>query len=113
MAARPLNAPFVDLSHDEITRLKKETPEIFQDQEVWDIESGIWKKIVMEMHSRAARFDFDKFDEESAEKIMRFLAYDSRVRKTGKAASAWKNQRGQLIEEFRTYYPEKAVRVAF
>jgi hypothetical protein len=106
-AARPLHSQFVEPLGDNpgaqeaaILALKKEKPELFNDQRLWHIEAGIWKRYVKRMMSKPGC----EIQSAEGKKIYEFLVYDSNQRKL-KDPKAWTEARRRLLEDFRKKAP--------
>lgn len=107
--SRILNSPFLELKLDkekgidEIAEFKKSEPEIFQDKHVWQIEDNIWQRYVKRMMTKRGSM----ISKEEGKEIWKFLAYDSKIRKTGENAKKWAEQRRKLLDEFKKLKPER------
>lgn len=101
--ARPLNSQFVDVKPEEVEALKKSNPEIFKDKLVWQVEAGIWQRYVKRMMAKPGC----SMSNEEGKKIFRFLVADSKARKTGAAAAAWKTHRKKLVDDFKAKHPDR------
>ena len=109
-SARPLNSRFVEPEgkneaerKDNIAKLKKSNPEMFEDMTVWQIEWDQWQRYVKRMMSKPGC----SVSKDDGMKIWRFLVYDSSKRKLGANAEKWKAHRKKLIEEFKQKYPKR------
>lgn len=100
--ARPMNSQFLELSAEEAEKLKKEDPELLADDRVVKIEDSIWKRYVKRMMSKPGC----PVKKEDGKQIWEFLVYDSKVRKTGANAAAWRKHRKHLLHEFAEKYPD-------
>lgn len=105
--ARPINSQYLELSQEEQTAAKKDTPEIFKNPAVWKIGQKIWSRYVHKMMSKPGSM----IQPSEGKKIFEFLVYDSKARKAGANATAWKKNRTQLLESFKTKYPKDYARL--
>lgn len=101
--ARVINSQFLELKEDEITAAKKNQPEMFKDKFVWQIESGIWQRYVRRMMAKPGC----DISSDEGRKIWRFIAEDSKQRKTGTNAKSWEEHRKKLLKDFKEKYPER------
>ena len=100
--ARPLNSQFLQLTPAEQTAAKAKEPQIFNDAKIWKIGDSIWTDYVRKMQSKpGAIIRASEFD-----KIVGFLVYDSKARKTGASASSWQAQRQKLLDDFKKSNPQ-------
>lgn len=100
--ARPMNSQFLELTPEEAAQLKKDDPQLFADDRVVKPEEGIWKRYVKRMMSKPGC----PVKAEDGKQIWQFLVYDSKVRKTGANAAAWRKHRKHLLHEFAEKYPD-------
>ena len=100
--ARPINSQYLELSAEEQAAAKTREPEIFKNAKIWHIEDHIWSRYVKRMMAKPGC----PVQGEDGKKIWQFLAYDSRIRKTGAQRQAWKAHRKKLVDDFRTNYHE-------
>ena len=98
--ARPINSQFLELTEDEIKKAKADEPELFTDDKIVKPESGIWNRYVKRMMSKPG-CPVGK----DGKQIFEFLVFDSKQRKTGANAKAWREQRANLLHEFKEKYP--------
>jgi hypothetical protein len=71
------------------------------------VEETDWKKLVGELYRMPPCCGACTIlKREEARSLWRFLAYDSRIRKTGSKSSAWQAQRQTFIDRFKAEYPE-------
>jgi len=104
-AARPLNSRFVepeggmdDKKQDAaVAAMKKESPDMFKDNSIWQVETKIWSRYVKRMMNKPG-CGIQKADGKA---IYEFLAYDSIKRKTGANAAKWAEHRKSLIEQLK------------
>lgn len=108
-AARPLNSQFMEPTGANpgaqdavIAALKKDKPELFKDKNVWQIESGLWKRYVKRMMSKPGC----DIPNPEGKKIYEFLVYDSNHRKLGNP-KAWAEARRKLLDDFRQKNPDR------
>lgn len=99
--ARPINSQFLELTPEERAAAKTEDPDLFKDPKVVMPEEKIWSRYVKRMMSKPG-CPVGK----DGKIIYEFLAYDSKVRKTGANAKAWREHRAKLLHEFKEKYPE-------
>ncbi|MCR4295778.1 MAG: hypothetical protein NUW21_09610 [Elusimicrobia bacterium] len=99
--ARPINSQFLELTEDEIKKAKTEDPDLFKDEKLVKPESGIWNRYVKRMMAKPG-CPVGK----DGKVIFEFLAYDSRLRKTGANGKEWREHRGKLLKEFKEKYPD-------
>lgn len=97
--ARVVNSQFLELTEDELKKAKKDEPELFKDEKIVKAEAGIWNRYVKRMMSKPG-CPVGK----DGKAIWEFLVYDSKVRKTGANAKAWREHRGHLLHEFEEHY---------
>ncbi|OIO12069.1 MAG: hypothetical protein AUJ52_00940 [Elusimicrobia bacterium CG1_02_63_36] len=90
-AARPLNAQYID---DNAATT---------DKWVSHHESGVWKRFVKRMMAKPGC----AVTPEEAGGIVAFLVHDSKVRKTGANAAAWKARRKKLLADFKKKHPKR------
>jgi len=109
-SARPLNSRFVELEGKEdaaqdsaIAKLKKEKPELFKDNTVWQIETKVWSRYVKRMMNKPG-CNLQKAD---AKSIYEFLSYDSAHRKLGANAVKWAEHRKSLVEKLKAEKPAR------
>ena len=102
-ASRVLNSQFLELSKEETAALKAKSPELFREKFVWQIEPGIWQRYVRRMMAKPGC----SISGEEGKKIWRFVAEDSKKRKTGASAKSWGVQRKKLLADFKASHPEK------
>jgi hypothetical protein len=98
--ARPINSQFLELSEDEIKKAKTDDPELFKDDKIVKVESGIWGRYVHRMILKPGS-PVGK----DGKQIFDFLVYDSKIRKMGANAKAWREQRAKLLHDFKEKYP--------
>jgi len=104
-SARPLNSRFVEPSGGiddkaqaaSLATLKKEQPDLFKDQSIWQVEVKVWNRYVKRMMNKPG-CGIQKADGKA---IWEFLAHDSIARKTGANAAAWSAHRKDLIEQLK------------
>lgn len=109
-SARPLNSRFVELEGKEdaaqdaaIAKLKKDQPELFKDNSVWQIETKVWSRYVKRMMNKPG-CNLQKAD---AKAIYEFLSYDSAHRKIGANAAKWAEHRKGLVEKLKAEKPAR------
>ena len=100
--ARPINSQFIELSEAEQVKFKKSDPDLFKDQRLAHIEDKIWNRYVKRMMSKPGC----PIKGDDGKKIWEFLVYDSKVRKTGANAAAWRKHRRKLLHEFAENYSD-------
>src|SRR5579871_2384572 len=84
--ARPLNSQFLQLTLDEQKAEQTKEPDIFKDNKIWQISDSVWTDYVKKMQSKpGAIIRASEFD-----KIVAFLVYDSKTRKTGAVKDSWR-----------------------
>ncbi|MBI3548775.1 MAG: hypothetical protein HY078_07045 [Elusimicrobia bacterium] len=94
--ARPINSQFLELTEEEIEAAKAKDPEAFDDIMIVRAEPNIWTRYIKRMMSKPAC----PVKGEEGKKIWEFLVYDSKVRKTGANAKAWRTHRERLVRRF-------------
>lgn len=109
-SARPLNSRFVepegkdDAAQDAwIAKMKKESPDLFKDNSIAQVETKVWSRYVKRMMNKPGC----NLDKANAKKIYEFLSYDSTKRKTGANAEKWAAHRKSLIEKLKTEKPAR------
>jgi hypothetical protein len=101
--SRPLNSQFVQLTAEEQKASQAKEPEIFKDAKIWKISESVWTDYVKLMQSKpGAIIRGSEFD-----KIVAFLVYDSKIRKTGAAKEAWRTSRQKLLDDFKKSNPKR------
>lgn len=100
--ARPINSQYLELSAEEQAAAKAKEPEILKNDKVWHVEDRIWNRYVKKMMAKPGC----PVQGEDGKKIWQFLAYDSKMRKTGANREAWKAHRQKLIDDFKNNYHE-------
>lgn len=97
-AARPLNSRFVEPEGKDaaVAALQKSNPELFKDTSIRQIEGAVWNRYVKRMMAKPGC----AVTVQDGRKIWEFMVYDSKRRKTGKNAAAWRAHRRKLLEEF-------------
>jgi hypothetical protein len=110
-AARPLNSRFVEPSggiddkkqEAALAAMKKDQPQLFKDDSVWQVEVKLWNRYVKRMMNKPG-CNIAKADGKA---IWEFLAYDSVARKTGANAEKWAAHRKKLVEELKAKHPKR------
>lgn len=97
--ARPINSQFLELTEEEIKKAKADDPALFKDDKIAKPEPGIWNRYVKRMMSKPG-CPVGK----DGKAIWEFLVFDSKARKTGANAKAWREQRSKLLHEFKEHY---------
>jgi mono/diheme cytochrome c family protein len=100
--ARPINSQFVELNADEVAKLKKDDPAALADDRVLMADESIWKRYVKRMMGKPGC----PVKKEDGKPIWEFLVYDSKIRKTGDNAAAWRKHRKHLLHDFSVNYPD-------
>lgn len=95
--ARPINSQFLELSAEEQSKWKKEDPGLFKDKKLVQVEDRIWNRYVKRMMAKPGC----PVKGEDGKKIWEFLVHDSKVRKTGPNAKAWRAHRKKLLDDFK------------
>ena len=98
--ARPINSQFLELTNEEIKKAKVDDPSLFKDDKIVKPETGIWNRYVKRMLSKPG-CPVGK----DGKQIWEFLVFDSRQRKMGANAKAWREHRAHLLHEFKEKYP--------
>ena len=98
--ARPINSQFLELTEDEIKKAKTDDPDMFKDEKLVKPEAGIWNRYVKRMMTKPG-CPVGK----DGKQIFEFLVFDSKQRKTGANAKAWREHRAHLLHEFKEKYP--------
>lgn len=99
--ARPINSQFLELTPEEQAVAKKDDPDLFNDPKVVMPEEKIWSRYVKRMMAKPG-CPVGK----DGKAIYEFLVYDSKTRKTGANAKAWREHRSRLLHEFKEHYPD-------
>ncbi len=102
-ASRVLNSQFIELKEDEIAKFKNEQPDMLRNKQVWQVESGIWQRYVKRMMAKPGC----NISPEDGKKIWKFVAEDSRRRKTGPSAESWGAHRKKLLADFKAGHPDR------
>ncbi|MBI5247078.1 MAG: hypothetical protein HY923_07840 [Elusimicrobia bacterium] len=110
-AARPLNSRFVepeggidDAKQDAwIAKAKKDSPALFADGSVWQVETKVWSRYVKRMMNKPG-CNLQKADGKA---IYEFLSYDSVKRKTGANAEKWAAHRKGLVDQLKAKNPKR------
>lgn len=97
--ARPINSQFLELSKDEIAKLKKEDPAALADERVLSADEGMWSRYVKRMMAKPG-CPVGK----DGKVIYEFLVYDSKARKTGINSALWRKHRKHLLHEYAEKY---------
>ncbi len=105
--ARPINAQFVEMSAEEEAKARKEQPDLFTDTRIIDVNEHAWNRLVKRMMAKPGC----PVNKMSGKRIWEFLVYDSKVRKTGANAAAWKAARLKLVEDFQKKHPADYARI--
>ncbi len=101
--SRPLNSQFLQLTVDEQKPSQAKEPDLFKDSKVWQISDSVWTDYVKKMQSKpGAIIRASEFD-----KIVAFLAYDSKARKTGASKDSWHATRQKLLDGFKKANPKR------
>ena len=100
--ARPINSEFLELTAAEIAKAKTDDPELFKDKKLTMIDETIWNRYVKRMMSKAGC----PVKKEDGRPIWEFLAYDSRIRKTGENGKEFRKMRAKLLHEFKEKHPD-------
>lgn len=100
--ARPINSQFLELTPEELAKAKKEDPGLFKDDKLVRPEEKIWSRYVHRMMAKPGC----PVKGDDGKKIWEFLVYDSKARKTGANAKAWRENRAHLLHEFQERYPD-------
>jgi len=101
--ARPINAPFVELSVHEQGLARMSEPELYADPRLARVGEDVWKGYLKRMTARKG----SPVTWAEGRRIWRFLVYDSARRKTGAGGRAWRELRLKLVEDFRRDQPER------
>lgn len=101
--ARPINSQFLELSADELTKAKTETPDVLENSLVWQTEEGIWERYVKRMMRKPGC----EMQTDEAKSIWKFLVYDSKERKLGTNKANWESARKKLLDDFRSKNPAR------
>lgn len=100
--ARPINSQFLELSAAEQKKEQKLNPDLFKDKKIAHVEDAIWNRYVKRMMVKPGC----PVKGEDGKKIWEFLAYDSRLRKTGPNAKSWIEHRKKLLADFKAKHHE-------
>ena len=110
-ASRPLNSRFVepDGGTDDAKQeaalavLKKNNPEVFKDDSVWQPEVKVWNRYVKRMMNKPGC----SIEKAEGKAIWEFLEYDGTRRKTGANAAKWAESRKKLVDELKEKNPKR------
>lgn len=97
--ARPINSQFLELTAAEIAEAKKSDPKLLADERILMAEEGMWNRYVKRMMAKPG-CPVGK----DGKPIWEFLVYDSKARKTGANAAAWRKHRKHLLHEYAEKY---------
>lgn len=101
--ARPLNAQFLQLDKEQLEKLKRKHPNLAQTSpDVVMPDPKAWVRIIKRMAAKPGA----SISAEDGKKILEFLVYDSKVRKTGKNLGKWETRRRKLLARFKRLYPK-------
>jgi len=101
--ARALWAPYLEVSAAEAAEHKRRHPDATWNEEILDAGPNAWRKYIVKMWRRPPCCNLcPTFTRAEAEKIWKFLVYDSIQRKGGDRAEAWAAARKDLITRFHT-----------
>ncbi len=101
--SRPINSQFLQLTSDEQKTAHEKEPDLFTDNKIWQISDSVWTDYVKKMQSKpGAIIRASEFD-----KIVAFLVYDSKTRKTGAAKNTWPVTRQKLLDDFKKSNPKR------
>lgn len=100
--ARPINSQFLELSPQEQATWKKKDPDLFKDKKIVQVEDKMWNRYVKRMMSKPGC----PVKGDDGKNIWEFLVYDSKVRKTGANAKAWREHRHKLLDDYKKSNPD-------
>jgi hypothetical protein len=101
--ARPLNSQYLQLTKEEQAAAKTKEPALFKDAKLWQVSDTVWTDYVKKMQGKpGAIIRPSEFD-----KIVGFLVYDSKVRKTGANLESWRAARQKLLDDFKKSNPKR------
>ncbi len=101
--SRPLNSQFLQLTADEQKTAKEKEPDLYKDNKIWQISDSVWTDYVKKMQGKPGAI----IRESEFPKIVSFLVYDSKTRKTGPAKDAWRTTRQKLLDDFKKSNPKR------
>lgn len=99
--ARPINSQFLELPQAELDALKKSDPKALEDDRILHADPGMWNRYVKRMMAKPG-CPVGK----DGKAIWEFLAYDSKVRKTGEKAAEWRALRLKLLADYKKDHAE-------
>jgi hypothetical protein len=103
--ARAINSQNLQLTPADQKAERASEPEIFTDEKIWRITDGVWIQYVGSMHAKpGAGF---RIRPTEFEKIVDFLAADSKARKMGAHRASWRAARQKLLDDFQKSYPAR------
>ncbi len=104
--ARPLNAVFLELSKEDIVKLKKKAGKDAENGAVLQVGETIWKRYVKRMMRKPGA----GIKKKDGKKIWQFLSVDSKERKFGEEGEKspdWVKHRKMLLKSFQKENPKK------
>ena len=106
--ARALNSPLIEIDAAGEAAERRAHPAIAADPSLALYTRGGWRGEVLRIKNRPPCCGAcPRLTRADAEKLWKFLAYDSLRRKTGAAAEGWAAQRRELIRRFADFQKEK------
>src|ERR1017187_7286518 len=101
--ARPLNSQFLQLTSEEQAAAKTKESDLFKDDKLWRISDSVWSDYVKKMQAKPGAI----IRPSELDKIIGFLVYDSKVRKTGDNRETWRASRQKLLDDFKKSNPKR------
>ncbi len=105
VAARPLNAQFVEADDVFRAKLLASNPKALDDPRLLKLESDAWRRLIKRMMAKPG----NEISSNDAKAIHSFLVwyYLDKVGTNGVASESWINHRKELLSEFKNKYPAR------
>lgn len=103
--ARPLNAQYVEADESLRAKLLATNPKSLDDANLLKLESDVWRRLVKRMMAKPG----NNIQSNEGKEIHAFLVwlYLDRVGPNGVTAESWIKHRKELLQEFKTKYPQR------
>ena len=101
--ARPLNSQFLQLTPGEQAAAKQKEPDLFKEAKIWQVGDSLWADYVKKMQGKPGAI----IRPSELDKIIGFLVYDSKARKTGASRETWRAARQKLVDDFKKSNPKR------